>query len=535
MFNYLIVGAGSAGCVLANRLSENPNNRVCLLEAGGSDKHPMVYTPAGVIGLMTSPRFNWRFNSVPQSSQDGRQIYCPRGKTLGGSSSVNAMLYIRGQKEDYDHWASLGNLGWSWDEVLPYFKRSQHQERGPSDLHGVGGPLNVSDLQDVHPLSTRFVTAAMQVGHGFSPDFNGHDQEGVGYYQGTRKNGQRCSAAAAYLHPVMERPNLTVITGARTTRICVEQGRATGVEYIKDGVSCYAQASDEVILSAGSLQSPQLLMLSGIGPKAELEPLGIEVVHELAGVGQNLQEHVDVLVVNQDLSRSAVSMAVPMGLMRSVADLANYLLKHRGPLASTVVESGGFIKSSPELETPDLQLQFMPVAVDDHGRNRGMMFKYGLSIHVCVLRPQSRGRVGLNSASPLDDPLIDLNMLASKEDMQRMVAGVRKIREILQAPDFKGVVGPEIFPGNELQSDQQLEAFLRDKANHVYHPVGTCKMGRDEMAVVDEQLCVHGLDNLRVVDASVMPTLISGNTNAPTIMIGEKAADMILAKASSGC
>ncbi|MEI6895182.1 MAG: choline dehydrogenase [Colwellia sp.] len=531
MFHYVIVGAGSAGCVLANRLSENPDNQVCLLEAGGSDKHPAVYIPLGIAALMQMKRFNWMFNTARQATQNNREIYCPRGKTLGGSSSINAMLYIRGQAQDYDHWQDLGNQGWAFKDVLPYFKRSQHQERGADEFHGVGGPLNVCDLEVKNPLTTSFVKAGLQVGHKYTADFNGKTQEGIGYYQGTRRKGQRCSAAAAYLHPVINRSNLKVITNAMVQRIVMKNGVAVAVEYYQGNTLHRVDATREVILSAGSFQSPQLLMLSGIGAEQELKKHNIDPVHILPGVGQNLQEHIDVLVVSKEKTNQSISLR-PKGLLKGIGELLRYLFTRQGMFASTLVESGGFIKSSDKVNTPDLQLQFSPIAMDDHGRRVSLMFNYGFSIHVCLLRPQSRGSISLRSKDPNDAPLIDLNMLATENDLACMVAGVRKVREIINAPEFQDIVTDEILPGSDVTSDEQIEEYLREKANHVYHPVGTCKMGNDDMAVVDDELRVHGVKNLRVVDASIMPTLISGNTNAPTIMIAEKAADLILKNAS---
>lgn len=421
----------------------------------------------------------------------------------------------------------MGNKGWGWDDVLPYFKRHQNQENGASEFHGVGGELNVADQRVNLKLGKTFLAAARQAGHRITKDFNGAQQEGCGYYQVTQKDGKRWSAANAFLHPVAERSNLTVMTGAQVQRVEMKGQRATGVTLVHDGKEKTLSAKEEVILSAGSFQSPQLLMLSGIGPKSELERHNIPVKHELAGVGQNLQEHCDVTVVVKDLKKESLS-ALPRGLVRGIRDTFKYLFFKTGIFSSPVIETGGFIKSSVDVETPDLQLQVAPAAFDDHGRNARMFAMYGYSCHVCYLRPKSRGQVGLHSNKPLDPPRIQLNMLADDEDMEKMVVGVKKVREILNAPVFQGQTGPEVFPGNEVKTDDEIKAFLREKANHVYHPVGTCKMGADPMAVVDDQLRVHGMEGLRVVDASIMPTLISGNTNAPTMMIAEKAANMIL-------
>ena len=529
-FDYIIVGAGSAGCVLANRLTANPANKVCLLEAGGSDKSLFVYTPLGIVATMQLGKFNWKYNSRKQTTMNNREIYCPRGKTLGGSSSVNAMLYVRGHKNDYDNWAALGNEGWSYDDVLPYFKKSQHNERGESEYHGVNGPLSVANPRSKHEICNAFIAGAEQQGETVTTDFNGAEQEGVGWFQVTQKNGQRCSSAAAYLHPVMNRPNLTVLTHTQTQRVLLEGKKAIGVEIDQPEGSRKLLASKEVILSAGSFGSPQLLMLSGIGSEEKLKPHGIEVRHELNGVGENLQEHVDCLVVAREKGSTSMAAGRPKGFAKSLIETVKYVIKRQGFLTTTMAEAGGFIKSSPELEQPDLQLHMSPVVFEDHGRKLSHNFRYGLTAHVCVLRPESVGSVSLASADPADDPAIDLNMLSQQKDMDVLVKGVRKLRKIMQAPAMEPYTGSEIAPGDHVQSDQALEDSIREKANHVYHPVGTCKMGSDDMAVVDNQLKVHGVDNLRVVDASIMPKLISGNTNAPTIMIGEKAADMILAQ-----
>ncbi len=526
-FDYIIVGGGSAGCVLANRLSENPAHQVCLVEAGGSDKSPLIYTPVGMVITVPFSFYNWQLNALAQSTVNDRDVYCPRGKTLGGSSSINAMLYIRGQKEDYDQWAALGNEGWSFDDVLPYFLKSQNQERGASERHSIGGPLNVADPRSRHCLSEAFIKGAIAVGEKDNPDFNGADQEGVGWYQVTQKGGQRCSSAAAYLHPVMDRPNLTVMTNSHTARVILEGKRAIGIEVVRGITRRKLFARKEVILSAGAFGSPQIMLLSGIGARDKLEPHAIDCLHELPGVGENLQEHPDVTVLANDKTASSMAFARPRGLARGIGEGVKYLRKKEGFLASSLAESGGFIKSSPAVERPDLQLHFIPALVEDHGRKLSRYLQYGFTVHVSVLRPDSRGRVTLKSASPKDKPEIELNILEKQADMDCLVRGVKRVREIIQSPELSRYAGKEYLPGSDVPDDG-LESYIRDNANTIYHPVGTCKMGSDDMAVVDNSLKVHGLEGLRVVDASIMPTIISGNTNAPTIMIAEKAAEMIL-------
>lgn len=526
-FDYIIVGGGSAGCVLAERLSACGRYQVCLLEAGPKDSSPLIHVPLGIVELMKSKQLNWLFNSSPEKTQNHRQIFNPRGKTLGGSSSVNAMLYVRGQKEDYDHWASLGNQGWSFDEVLPYFKATQHQERGESYYHGINGGLNVAESRSKLPVFDDFIDAAEQAGFPKNNDFNGENQEGVGYFQVTQKDGLRCSAAKAFLTPNLQRTNLTILTEVLVEKIVVENKKATGVQVSINGVKQQINANKEVIISAGAFNSPQLLMLSGIGPEDELKKHDIEVIHELKGVGQNLQEHVDVLCVKESSLTNIVAYR-PVAFAKLLPNVFKFFTQKKGILTSAVAEAGGFIKSSENLDRPDLQLHFIPAAIDDHGRNTSMMFKYGVAMHICLLRPNSRGSVTLHGKQASLHPNIQLNMLDDKDDQKIMIKAVKIMRHIFSQTALATHITKEIFPGEKCQSDQDILNFLKDKANTIYHPVGTCKMGNDELSVVNDKLQVHGIKNLRVVDASIMPTLISGNTNAPTIMIGAKAADLIL-------
>ena len=528
-FDFIIVGGGSAGCVLAERLSACGKYQVCLLEAGSKDKSQSIHLPIGVISLMRSKKLNWQFNSMPESTQDGRKIFNPRGKTLGGSSSINAMLYVRGQRQDYDNWAKLGNNEWSFDKVLPYFKSTQFQERGESDLHGTDGELNVADSRGKAPIFDDFLLAAQQAGFNANDDFNGAEQEGVGYYQVTQKDGLRCSAAKAFLTPNLHRPNLTVMTDIQVSKLIVENNSVRGICYQQNGLTKQLFAEKEVLLSAGAFNSPQLLMLSGIGPKQELEKHSIEVKHELPGVGKNLQEHVDVMVVNEHKRTDLLALR-PKGIWWALKDSLKFFRNRTGVLTTVVAEAGGFVKSEPELTRPDLQLHFIPGAMDDHGRNTKMLMKYGVSLHVCLLRPKSTGSVTLKNAKYDSEPQIQLNMLAAEEDRKVMIKGVKLARQIMSSTPLKQNNGKEIFPGDSCQSDEEIMDFIKQKSNTIYHPVGTCKMGSDEMAVVDQSLKVHGINNLRVIDASIMPTLISGNTNAPTIMIAAKVADKILAE-----
>ena len=524
-FDYLIVGGGSAGCVLAARLSEDPQVRVALLEAGPPDKSVLIHCPAGLAVLAQNGQANWAFDTVPQPGLNGRRGYQPRGKVLGGSSSVNAMVYIRGQRGDYDHWAAEGNAGWSFDEVLPYFRRAEHNERGADAWHGGGGPLNVMDLRSPNRFGPVFVEAARQAGYRLNADFNAAEQEGVGLYQVTHRNGERCSAAKAYLAPARVRPNLTVITGVHVTRIVTEGQRATGVEFIQSGHRQRLHAAREVLLCAGALQSPQVLMLSGIGPADELARHGIAQVHDLPGVGRHLHDHPDVVqVVDAPHLKDLFGLSFA-GVMRVLQGIFEWRRQRSGMLTTNYAEAGGFIKSRPDEPTPDLQLHFVIGKLVDHGRKT--VFGHGYSCHVCLLRPKSRGRVTLASADPLAAPLIDPNFLAERDDVDRLVLGFKLMRSILRQPVLAGYTGRELDASARAQTDAQIEDFIRNFGDTIYHPVGTCRMGSGPLDVVDAQLRVRGLHGLRVVDASIMPRIVSGNTNAPTIMIAEKTADLI--------
>lgn len=530
-FDFIIIGAGSAGCVLADKLSASGEHSVCLLEAGKADKNWLIHLPIGIIALLQSHTLNWQFNSHQEKTLNNREIFTPRGKTLGGSSSINAMLYVRGQQQDYDHWQSLGNTGWSFNDVLPYFKTLENQERGADDFHGVGGALNVADSVSKPAINEDFIQSAVAAGYPENIDFNGPSQEGVGYYQVTQKEGLRHSAAKAFLTPNLHRSNLTVITQTQVDKVIVNNNIATGVIYKHQGKVKQLIAKHEVIVSAGTINSPQLLMLSGIGPKAELEKHNIEVVHSLEGVGKNLQDHVDVLNVAQH-KRTELLAYRPKAIWWGAKEAWKFITKREGLLTTVIAETGGFIKSDPTVTEPDLQLHFVPAAMDDHGRNHKLLCTYGISLHVCLLRPKSRGTVTLNSNKITQHPRIQLNMLDHQDDIDTMIKGVRIAKKILSTPPLSSTHVNFIFPDENCNSEQEIHQFLKEKCNTIYHPVGTCKMGQDELSVVDEQLKVHGIKQLRVVDASIMPTLISGNTNAPTMMIAAKAADMILAERS---
>ncbi|RQT36632.1 GMC family oxidoreductase [Burkholderia contaminans] len=523
-FDYLVVGGGSAGSVLASRLTEDPDVTLCLFEAGGTGDGWPVNVPAALVLMIPSRLNNWAFETVPQKGLQGRRGYQPRGKALGGSSAINAMVYTRGHHADYDDWAALGNEGWGWNDVFPYFKRSEHNERLGNEWHGRGGPLWVSDLRTDNPFQARWLDAARECGLPVTDDFNGAEQEGVGIYQVTQKNGERWSAARAYLFPHMQtRGNLTVETGAQVRRIVFDGKRAVGVEVTRGGNVETVWAKKEVILSAGAFQSPQLLMLSGVGPKDELERHGIEVVADLPGVGENLQDHPDFVLSYKTNSLDALGVSV-RGAIKTLGDIRQYRNSRTGTLTTNFAEGGAFLKTRPELDRPDVQMHFVVGPVSDHGRK--VRLGHGLSCHVCLLRPKSRGSVKLRSADPLDAPLIDPAFLDHEDDLEVLVDGYKLTRRLMAAPAMSRFVTEDMFASRS-RSDDDIRALLRERTDTVYHPVGTCRMGNDALAVVDSQLRVRGTEGLRVVDASIMPTLVGANTNAPTIMIGEKASDLI--------
>ncbi len=531
MYDYIIAGAGSAGCVLANRLSADGKTTVLLLEAGPEDKSPMIHIPAGVAQLLRSKTYNWQFDTEAEAHMNNREMYWPRGKTLGGSSSINGIVYIRGHASDYDDWEALGNKGWSYKDCLPYFIKSEGQcgELADADKsrHGYDGPLKVSTPDLNNELYQVYLDAGKQAGYPKTEDFNGVEQEGMGVYQQTKFSGKRCSTAVGYLNPAKSRSNLTVITDARAGKIIFEGSKATGLEYHKDGRTITAQANKEVLVCAGAVQSPQILQLSGIGKADELKAMGIEVVKDLPGVGENLQDHLDVGI--QYFCEKPVTLArTAKNPILGMAALAQYALFKKGILASNGLEVGAFLKSDPSLARPDLQFHFIISFMIDHARDLSAMRQHGMMMHSCQLRPESKGSIKLRSTEPLDTPKIFANYLAEEKDQQVQIAGVKMARDIFSQEAFVPYLGDERMPGKDIQSDDEILDYIRQKGETIYHPVGSCKMGSDPMAVVDSSLKVHGIDGLRVIDASVMPTLVGGNTNAPTIMIAEKIADEMI-------
>ncbi len=528
MYDYIIVGGGSAGCVLADRLTKDRTNQVLLLEAGPKDWNPFIHMPAGVADMIKRPWANWQFNTAPEKEMAGRRMYWPRGKALGGSSSINGMIYIRGNRWDYDHWAELGNKGWSYADVLPYFKRSECYQGTPSAYHGASGPLKVSQLNESNTsneLFTAFIEAGKQAGYPTTGDFNGGQQEGVGWYQTTINEGRRQSSAVTFLKEAKGRSNLTITTNAQVTRVLMEDRKATGVEFVdKRSNKHQIKANKEVLLAAGVCQSPHLLMLSGIGAEDALNKHGIKLVHHLPGVGENLQDHLDVAI--QHHCTQPITLYKQMKPLAQFRTAIKYALTKKGLGATQGLESGGFLRTDPSLDLPDVQYHFVSAFMLNHARELGP--GHGFMLHGCQLRPESRGFIGLNSADPFDAPLIQPNYLTAQKDIDVQVRCIKQAREIFSQPAFDPYRGDEFRPGSSIQTDEQIEDYIRQYGETIYHPVGSCKMGQDEMAVVDTECRVRGVDGLRVVDASVMPTLIGGNTNAATLMIAERISDQLL-------
>lgn len=529
-FDYVIVGAGSAGCVLANILSEDPANQVLLVEAGNPDRSPLLHMPGAVGRVIIGKTHNWFFETQPQRHLNNRRLFFPQGKGLGGSSTINGMVYIRGNKSDYDHWSQLGNKGWGYADVLPYFIQNENNERLGAPFHGQAGNLYVSDIKQPNPNTVAFIEAAAEMGIRRNSDFNGEKQDGVGHFQQTVRNGVRWSAAKAFLKPALSRSNLTVLTGHMTRRIILENGRAVGIETEQTKMASAGakrfNVRCEIIVSSGAVNSPKLLLLSGIGPADELREHGIEPLHDLPGVGKNFHDHLDITVIYQ--CKSPDTLDGQDKLLPAIRHGLQYLLTRRGMIADTPCQTSAYVYSGPEIETPDISMHFLPVGILDHGRQ--VLDGHNLTFHCNNMRPRSRGEIVLASPSPHDPPLIDPNYLSDPYDMQIMLACIRWARKVMAAKAMEDIAGPERYPGLDVRSDAELEEYIRNYSETDYHPVGSCKMGQDRMAVVDNELKVHGLKGLRVADSSIMPTVISGNTNAPTIMIASKAGDMILGR-----
>jgi choline dehydrogenase len=523
-FDFVIIGAGSAGCVLANRLSADAGNRVLVLEAGEADRHPLLHMPGGALKLLPSKRFNWAYETEPQTHAAGRRLYWPRGKVLGGSSAINALLYVRGHRADYDRWAEAGNSGWAYEDILPFFKKSENHIPPDPQWHGTGGPLSVVPSDVRGPLLPAFLAAAAAAGHRSTPDFNGANQEGVGIYDKTIAGGRRSSAARAFLRPAADRSNLTIVTDSHVIRINLDRQRASGVQYKRDGKIHEVRARREIILAAGTVNSPQILMLSGIGAADELQRIGISPVVDLPGVGKNLQDHIDCLVQTETpLPVTDYKLARPLPAFFVGAW---WVLFHSGPAARIAIDGGAFLKSDPGQALPDLQYHFVPGLLFDHGRKP--TDRHGYTLRFSLLRPRSSGYIAVRSANPFDAPVIQPDYFSDPADILPLRNGLKQARDILRQSPFDRYRGAEIMPGSAVRTDTEIDQWIRSTAESIYHPVGTCRMGTDAQAVVDAELRVHGIEGLRVVDASVMPSIVGGNTNAPTMMIAERASALIL-------